>query len=71
MCPWVAWGALLSSKSVPLGRYADRKRWGTITASLKLDLCSSCGRLGSPFSFHPPLFTSRQAAAAWCRQQLG
>lgn len=70
MCPWVAWGALLSSRNVHLRCYADRKRWGTMAASLKLDLCSSCAD-GSPFLLPPPALHALPTAAAWCRQQLG
>lgn len=53
----------------PPGLLCRQGEVGYITASLKLDLRSSRGGLGPPFFFHPPLFTSCQAAATWCRQR--
>ena len=68
VCPWG--GMLLSSKSVYLCCYADRKRWGMSIANCQLDFSCSCRGLGSPFSFHLLLLGSGLALATWCRQQL-
>lgn len=56
VCPWAVWGVLLSSKSIHPCCYANRKTWGMIITSFKLDFPAAGDWV--PFLLSPPAYTT-------------